>query len=167
MIFAGRNRRGLKAWAGCVRATDNRSAEACESRHQLCKTIGMNAPGKDTHLPGMPQITSPRWTNPHLPHMYCCCRSSVWPTIWNIPRTADHPPGSNVTVYYDPANPQHGVLDPHVPAGMWFATPLVALFAMIWAGLGIGAWKRLRSHSDPVKPRPLVRHRRHASRQQK
>ena len=79
-------------------------------------------------------------------------------------RVAEHPPGSHVIVYYDPADPEHSVLDPHVPFAMWFVTPLVALFAVIWAALGITAWKKIRSHADPVKPQPRTK-RRHAPRE--
>ncbi len=50
---------------------------------------------------------------------------------------ARHPPGSAITVYYDPSNPARAVLS---PGGAWGDTGAITLFRVIVWTLPIGGW---------------------------
>ncbi len=63
--------------------------------------------------------------------------SESWQADARGPRrfVRDHPPGTRVLVYYDPANPDEAILDPSVPPMMWFL--LVFLQPFVCVGIGV------------------------------
>ena len=76
--------------------------------------------------------------------------SSDWQAMQGI--AARYRPNQTVVVYYDPAKPEHAMLEPGYGSQAWIPYLIGGIFTLVGAGLGLGlVWVWSRPYIPPKK----------------